>query len=166
MQFYGVLLIFAGILVYNAVYEFAPERMAAHPAGDTLQLLLDFLAVSLLVYFSGGAASWFWPVYLLVTLEAAILLDHRLKVVGFGLFGSACYGVILTGQCLDILPFLNMPFIDPELHHHGLYLVLLWCWVSLLNAILAVTGSYLMTVIRREHDRVQEAEGRLRTFLD
>ena len=166
LQFYGVLLVLVGILVYNAVYEFAPEQMAAHPSGDSLQLLLDLLAVSLLVYFSGGAASWFWPVYLLVTLEAAILLDQRLKVVGFGLIGGAGYGIILTGQFLDIFPFLNMPFIDPELHHHALYLVLLWCWVSLLNAILAVTGSYLMTVIRHEHDRVQEAEGRLRTFLD
>jgi diguanylate cyclase (GGDEF)-like protein/PAS domain S-box-containing protein len=166
LQFYGLLLILAVILSYNALYEFAPERMARLPRGDHLQVLLDFVAVSLLIYFSGGAASWFWPVYLLVTLEAAILLGSRLQVLFFGLFGGACYGIILGGQFVDILPFVNMPFVDAELHHHPLYLLLLWLWVSLLNSILALAGAYLMAVIRREHDRVQDAENRLRTFLD
>ncbi len=166
LQFYGLLLILAVILIYNTLYEFAPEKMASMPWGDHLQVLLDFLSVTMLVYFSGGAASWFWPVYLLVTLEAAILLSSRLQVFLFGLFGGACYGITLTGQFLDVLPFVNMPFVDPELHRHFLYLILLWCWVSLLNSILALAGSYLMTVIRREHDRVQDAESRLRTFLD
>ncbi len=165
-QFYGMLLVLGVILGYNACYEFAPERMAAKPWGDHLQVQLDFLCVTLLVYFSGGAASWFWPVYLLVTFEAAILLGNRLQVFLFGLFGAACYGIVLAGHYLDVLPYGNMPFIDPELHHHLMYLVLLWCWVCLLNCIMALAGAYLMAVIRREHDRVQEAEGRLRTFLD
>jgi len=161
LQFYGLLLVLVIILSYNALYEFVPERMAELPQGDHLQVLLDFVAVSLLIYFSGGAASWFWPVYLLVTLEAAILLGSRLQVLLFGLFGGACYGIILGGQFVDILPFVNMPFVDPELHHHPLYLLLLWLWVSLLNSILALAGAYLMAVIRREHDRVQDAESRL-----
>jgi diguanylate cyclase (GGDEF)-like protein/PAS domain S-box-containing protein len=165
-QFYGMLLVLGAILGYNALYEFAPEKMADKPWGDYLQVQLDFLCVTLLVYFSGGAASWFWPVYLLVTFEAAILLGNRLQVFLFGLFGGACYGIVLVGQYVDVLPFINMPFVDPELHHHILYLFLLWCWVSLLNAILALAGAYLMAVIRREHDRVQDAETRLRTFLD
>ncbi|MHB8709299.1 MAG: PAS domain S-box protein, partial [Desulfuromonadales bacterium] len=165
-QFYGMLLVLAGILGYNALYEFAPERMAAKPWGDHLQVQLDFLCVTLLVYFSGGAASWFWPVYLLVTFEAAILLGSRLQVVLFGLFGGACYGLVLAGQYVNVLPFVNMPFVDPDLHHHLLYLFLLWCWVSLLNTVLALAGAYLMAVIRREHDRMQDAETRLRTFLD
>lgn len=166
VQFYGMLLVLGLILGYNALYEFAPEKMAGKAWGDHLQVQLDFLCVSFLVYFSGGAASWFWPVYLLVTFEAAILLGSRLQVVLFGLFGGACYGIILIGMYAGVLPYVNMPFVDPELHQHLLYLFLLWCWVSLLNAILAMAAAYLMAVIRREHDRVQEAETRLRTFLD
>ncbi|MCM2265084.1 MAG: EAL domain-containing protein [Desulfuromonadales bacterium] len=166
VQFYGMLLVLGCILAYNALYEFAAEQMAGKPWGDHLQIQLDFLCVSLLVYFSGGAASWFWPVYLLVTFEAAILLGSRLQVFLFGLFGGACYGIILAGQYVDVLPFINMPFVDPDLHHHLLYLFLLWCWVSLLNTILALGGAYLMGVVRNEHDRVQDAENRLRTFLD
>jgi diguanylate cyclase (GGDEF)-like protein/PAS domain S-box-containing protein len=166
LQFYGLLLVLVTILGYNTLYEFAPERMAAHPLGDHLQLLLDYLCVALLSYFTGGAASWFWAVTLLVTLEATILLDKRLQVLVSGLLGALCYGLVLGGQYFDLLPFFSMPFIDPELHHHGLYLLLLWCWVLLLNAIVAVAGAYLMAVLRREHGRVRVAETRLRSFLE
>lgn len=35
-QFYGLLLVIFGILGYNALYEFAPQRMAASRWGDQL----------------------------------------------------------------------------------------------------------------------------------
>lgn len=154
------------ILAYNAMYYFRHERMAQMAWGDHLQILLDYLCVTLLVHLSGGAASWFWPVYILVTFEAAILVESRSQVFRHGLFAGCCYGLILAGDYFEVLDYVNMPFIDPELHHHGFFLILMWLWVSLLNAVSAVVSSYLMNVLRSSHAQAQATEARLMDFLE
>ena len=40
---------------------------------NEIQLLFDLLVITSLVHFSGGIHSWFWTMYLLVTLEATFL---------------------------------------------------------------------------------------------
>lgn len=165
-QMSGMLVGLLLILAYNSLYYFNYRRMAELPWGDHLQVLLDYLCVTLLIHLSGGAASWFWPVYILVTFEAAILIESRREVFFLGLFAGCCYGLILAGGHFNLLPYVNMPFIDPELHHHGFFLVLMWLWVSLLNAVSAVVSSYLMNVLRRGHAQVQATEARLKEFLE
>lgn len=165
-QLLGLLVGLLTILTYNAVYYFKHEQLAQTAWGDHLQVLLDYLCVTLLVHLSGGAASWFWPVYILVTFEAAILFESRVQVFVLGLFAGSCYGLVLAGEYFNILPYVNMPFIDSGLHHHGFFLVLMWFWVSLLNAISAVVSSYLMNVLRRGHKQVQAAEAHLKEFLE
>lgn len=154
------------ILTYNSFYFFRPAQMARFPWGDHLQVLLDYLCVTLLIHLSGGAGSWFWPVYILVTFEAAILLESRLQVFSLGLFAGSCYGLLLAAEYFSVISYSNMPFIDVNLHHHGFYLVLMWLWVSLLNSISAVVSSYLMNVLRRGYEQVQTTEARLKEFLD
>jgi len=165
-QLYGLLAVLFFVVAYNLLYTFATELMAWRQGGNYLQVGLDFLSVTALVYLTGGAASWFWPVFLLVTFEAAVLMTSRAKVFTAGMAGGLCFGGILAAQHNDLIPYFDMPFILPELHHHGLYLFLLWLLVCLLNGTLAVAGSYLMEVIRKVHGQVQAAEIRQRTFLD
>ncbi len=165
-QLLGLLLSLLLILTYNAVYYFNADRMASVAWGRHLLVLLDYLCVTLLIHLSGGAVSWFWPVYILVTFEAAILIASRLQVYLLGMFAGFCYAFVLAAQYFSVLPYINMPFIDPELHHHGLFLVLMWFWVSLLNTVSAVVSNYLMNVLRRGHAQVQATEARLKEFLE
>jgi diguanylate cyclase (GGDEF)-like protein/PAS domain S-box-containing protein len=165
-QLAGMLVGLLAILTYNAVYYFNHKRLAQLSWGSYLQVLLDYLCVTLLVHLSGGAASWFWPVYLLVTFEAAVLIESRAQVYLLGMFAGSCYGFVLLGEYLNVLPGVNMPFIDPGLHHHGFFLVLMWFWVCLLNTISAVVSNYLMNVLRRGHEQVQATEARLKEFLE
>ncbi len=158
----GVLTIFA----YNSLYFFKAERMSRFSWGDHLQVLLDYLCVTLLVHLSGGVVSWFWPVYLLVTFEAAILIESRRQVFILGLVAGVFYGFVLAGEHFGFLRNLNMPFIDPELHHQGLFLALMWIWVSLLNATTAIVSGYLMNVLRLGHRRVKKTEEQLKGFLE
>ena len=158
----GVLL----ILTYNAIYYVNHKQLARLRYSGHFQILLDYLCVTLLVHLSGGVASWFWPVYLLVTFEAAILIESRAQVYLLGMFSGGCYFLILAGAYLDIIPYVNMPFIDPGLHHHAFFLALMWFWVSLLNTIAAVVSNYLMNVLRRGHAQVQATEARLKEFLE
>ncbi len=165
-QMVGLLVGLLVILTYNAIYYFNHKRLAQQAWGSHLQVLLDYLCVTLLIHLSGGAASWFWPVYILVTFEAAILIENRSQVYLLGMFAGSCYGFVLVGEYLNVLPYVTMPFIDPGLHSHGFFLLLMWFWVCLLNTISAVVSNYLMTVLRRGHAQVKATEARLKEFLE
>src|SRR5512133_1570325 len=45
-----------------------------------VQIGLDLVCVTVLIHFTGGIVSWFWPVYLLVTLEAVLLFENKRDV--------------------------------------------------------------------------------------
>ena len=165
-QLVGMLVGLLTILAYNTIYFFNHKRLANHAWGSHLQVVLDYMCVTLLIHLSGGAASWFWPVYILVTFEAAILIENRSQVYLLGMFAGSCYGFVLVGEYLNFLPYVTMPFIDPGLHSQGFFLALMWFWVSLLNTISAVVSNYLMTVLRRGHAQVQATEARLKEFLE
>lgn len=154
------------VLTYNAVCHVQPERLAGYQAIEQVQILLDLLLVTVLVHLSGGGASWFWPVYLLVTIEAAVLLERKEEVWVLGGLGGLLYGALLMAEYHGLLPNVAMPFVDPGLHHDGLYLTLFWFWVSLLNATMAIISAFLMGVIRRENRGMQQSEQRLVDFLE
>ncbi len=157
---------FSAIFCYNTLYYFFYESIHQRKCVDHLQLFLDLLFVTILVYTSGSASSWLWALYLLVTLEASILLQNRLEVWAFGIFGGLLYGGLLLFGYLDYLPHVKMPFVDPNLHHETLYLLLNWLWVCLLNTTVAIAGAALMTVIRRERLAVEKSERAKVAFMD
>ncbi|AJE04825.1 diguanylate cyclase [Geobacter pickeringii] len=130
------------------------------------QVILDLVLVTVLIHSSGGAASWFWPVYLIVTIEASFLIERQREVWLVGAFGGLLYGALLVMEHWSLVPNVPMPFVTAELHHDPLYLLLNWLWVALLNAAVAVIGSYFMALVRRESEAVRESEERLASFLD
>ncbi|OHB32483.1 MAG: diguanylate cyclase [Desulfuromonadaceae bacterium GWC2_58_13] len=156
----------ATIVFYNLVFPLFFAHTKFYRLVSLFQIWLDLTFVTVLIYFSGSGSSWFWPVYLLVTLEAAVLVEKKQCVWGLGALGACLYGALLTATYLDVFPHVSMPFVDNSLHHDGLYLFLMWCWVSLLNASAAVIGAYLMAVVRRENLAVRESEEQLISFLD
>ncbi|MDT8440047.1 MAG: EAL domain-containing protein [Desulfuromonadales bacterium] len=165
-QVVGGLVSLCLLVTYTSLCFVRAEAVAQKAGSDHLQVLLDLTVVSLLIHLSGGAGSWLWPLYLMVTLEAAILLEKPWQVWGLGLVGGACYGLVLAGESLGLLVNYPMPFTDLSLHHEGFYLSLKWLWVSLLCAATAVIGTYLMESLRQVHWRVHESESRLKGFLD
>ncbi|CAG0932232.1 putative signaling protein [Rhodocyclaceae bacterium] len=157
----------AAVVCYNLLLQFYLDRLVCcFRFLNLFQIVLDLFLVTVLIHTSGGAASWFWPVYLIVTIEASFLIEERREVWLVGGFGGVLYGAMLVLEHFNVLSNVRMPFVDPELRHDHLYLVLTWLWVSLLNAAMAAIAAFFMTVIRRETDAVREGEERLANFLD
>ncbi|MBV5337911.1 MAG: hypothetical protein J0653_08355, partial [Deltaproteobacteria bacterium] len=69
-----------------------------------LQVLVDLLFVTAAVHWSGGVVSWFWPVYLLISLESAFLFEKKREVWGIGIIGAAMYGLLLAAEQQDFIP--------------------------------------------------------------
>ena len=154
------------IILFNLYCSFVPEKVVHCHSFKYIQVFFDLAVVTLLIHFSGGAASWFWPVYLLVTLEAALLFEKTWEVWLLGAIGGLLYGGLLTSENMDWISNLSMPFVTEGLHHDYLYLVLIWCWVSLLNATISVIGAFLMRVIRGENQAMRESREQLSNFLE
>ncbi|RII27199.1 MAG: GGDEF domain-containing protein [Geobacter sp.] len=155
-----------GVASYNLFLERASHRVERAHFLSLLQVVLDLLFVSILIQFSGGVSSWFWPVYLIVTIEASYLLEKRREVWIIGVVGSLLYGALLAGHYSQLIPYIMMPFVAEGLHHDVLYLILMWFWVVILNATVAFIGTFLMKVIRNDTEALRRSEERLVNFLD
>lgn len=128
------------------------------------QVVLDLMFVTAAIHWSGGVVSWFWPAYLLVTLEAAFLFDKRREVWGIGAIGALLYGLLLVAEDADLIPMIRMPFTE-ENDPSVLFEVLMWLWVAGLNATIAFFGAFLMGTIRDDQRKVQESEEALVGFI-
>ncbi len=154
------------VVLYNLACHTNNRLLAEYRFSRHSQIFLDLLAVTVLIHCSGGATSWFWPVYLIVTLEAAYILDIQHDVWIMGGIGGGLYSFLLMAEHTKILPSVKMPFVDPALNHNVHYLFLMALWVVITNAVTAIIANSLMTVIRRETLLVRESEKRLISFID
>jgi diguanylate cyclase (GGDEF)-like protein/PAS domain S-box-containing protein len=161
-----LLLSVGAVVLYNLVLGRSCSALKRNSALLHLQVGLDLLCVTVLIHFTGGIVSWFWPVYLLVTLESAFLFDDKRDVWLIGTVGSALYGALLLGGGLHILPPVAMPFVNASLYHEVLFQVLQWLWVSGMNATVALIGAFLMDALRSDHARVKEGEEALLGFIN
>jgi len=154
------------VVIYNLICNFNAKILAEYRFSRHLLILLDLLTITVLIHCSGGATSWFWPVYMIVTLEAAYLLDIQRDVWMIGGAGGVIYCFLLLAESLDFVHSVKMPFVDPALHHDSLYLFLMALWVVIMNAVTAVIANALMSVIRRETQLARASEERFLNFID
>ncbi len=155
----------AMVVSYNTLFYFHFEKTQGKAWLDPFQIVLDLIAVTLLIHFSGGGASWFWPVYLVVTIEAAFLLERSRDVWTLGALGGGLYGALLLAESSGLIPYVTMPFVDNALHHDTLHQWLMWIWVSVLNATVAIICAFLMAAMRRQTRAHQDMQERLLDFL-
>jgi len=154
------------VAAYNLVLHAGWLRAQEHRFVDPAQILLDLFFVTVLIHLSGGAASWFWPAYMIVTIEAGFLLPRQREVWAVGAAGGAMYGLMLAGHYLKVLPPVLMPFNREALNDNALYLGLAWSWVAILNTAVAYITAYLMSVIRWDHRALKNREAQLQQFVD
>jgi diguanylate cyclase (GGDEF)-like protein/PAS domain S-box-containing protein len=161
-----LLLSLGAVVLYNLSYQDPSRRLARFRYADHLQVLLDCWLVTVLVHFSGGAASWVWPLYLIVAIEAVYLLPRRSEVALAWGASSWLYGTLLACEHAGVVGSVRMPFVDPTLSADSVYLLLIWFWVIILNAVVSAIGYHLMSVSRGEARQVRESEERLFAFLE
>src|SRR5512139_1317347 len=81
--------------VCNAFFLYSHQWFANIRPLNQIQLLLDLFFVTVVVHFSGGAVSWFWPMYLVVTLESVLVMEKNSDTFAFALGASLAYGGLL-----------------------------------------------------------------------
>lgn len=153
------------VVIYNFLLSSNCPSLSRLPYLIHLQIGLDLFFVTVLIHFTGGVFSWFWPVYLLVTLEAAFLFEDKRDVWLIGTLGAAFYGDILVAESVHLIPAVVMPFVDSSQQDVFLFQMLMWCWVAGMNATVAFIAAFLMDTIRKDKVKVKESEEALLGFI-
>jgi len=101
-----------------------------------------------MVHFSGGAVSWFWTMYMVLTLEAALIMDKKSDTYAIALGGAVAYGGLLTFEFHGIIPPVPMPFENNALQQIFSYVMIKWAWISITNFCVAYVAAFLMDTVR------------------
>lgn len=147
---------FAAVAAYNGWYQYSYGWLSRFRSLNAVQLLFDLAFVTAVVHFSGGAVSWFWTMYLVLTLEAALIMDDRSDTYAIAMGGTLAYGGLLTFEFYGLIPAVSMPFENNALQQTYSYGMLKWAWVSISNFCVAFVAVFMMDTVRRREARLRE----------
>jgi diguanylate cyclase (GGDEF)-like protein len=148
------------VLLYNTYYQMNYRRFANIAVFNVVQLLLDIVVVTVLIYYSGGVYSWFPAMYLLFVLEAALILPTREQVFAIAVGAWAAYTAVLGLVFFEALPHVAMPFVRNDLQAAASYVAVRCLWELTILGGAAAVGTGLMTEIRMREE--QTASGSVR----
>lgn len=146
-----LLSISTGLLAFNLLsHWWWLAHRDAGPRALVLQLLVDQLALTALLYYSGGPANPFVSLYLVPVALAAIGLDIA-PMLGLTVLTAALYTWLMRHH-VDL----------PHMHGSDFQLHVTGMWVNfLLSAgIMVVVLSRFMTIVRDQRRRLSEARER------
>lgn len=155
LQFVFPVLAWCAMATYNAFFLYSYQWFANIRPLNQIQLLLDLLFVTVVIHYSGGAVSWFWPMYLVVTLESILVMEKNSDTLAFALGASLAYGGLLQFEFYGIIPPVSMPFENLSLQQTLPYAVAKWTWVTMTNMSVAAIGVYLMKTIRLREEALK-----------
>jgi diguanylate cyclase (GGDEF)-like protein len=121
-----------------------------------LQLVLDILVVTLLVYFSGGVESWFWVVYLLILFAAALIAQSSARVWVLAGFICAMLMFVQWGAFFGLFPYQHLPFAAGVEWDHAQFVLMRSLWqVSMIlgTALIASNGvNWLLNLVSHSRE--------------
>lgn len=151
----AALLAYLFAVAYNAWYHYSYRWFSKIRVLNQVQLLFDLLFVTVVVHFSGGAVSWFWTMYMVLTLEAALIMEKPSDTYAIALGCTVAYGGLLTFEFYRLIPPVRMPFENNALQQIFSYEMLKWAWVSVTDFCVAFVGVFMMNTVRRREARLR-----------
>jgi diguanylate cyclase (GGDEF)-like protein len=142
------------VALYNTFYQLNYRRLGNITVWNNLQLALDAIVVTVLVYYSGGVSSWFWSMYSLFILEAAFILPRRRDTWGLAVLCMLLLGGIDLLEFVGILPHVTIPFATAEQYRDPVYVSVRYLWQV---AVLAGTAAVATQLVGEQR---AEAAGR------
>jgi signal transduction histidine kinase len=147
----------AAIAGYNALVLVALRRAGDVRLAAWVGLVGDLLAATVALEGTGGAASWLWTLFPLITLQAAFLTEDRRSTVLVAALGLMGYLVAagLAGRGWLALSWHSRVAVAVD-EMHGLE-GLQASWVGIMNLLAAMAGLLALDVLARVNQRLRAA---------
>ncbi len=127
------------------------------------QLILDILALTTALYFTGGAENPFFPFYVIPVILAAALLTRR-TTFGFAAAATILYAGLLIAEALGWLPHHSLSGLqDPVAYRRWTYLAGLVLSLGGTLFVTAEAASTLMDALRARARELAESHERMAT---
>jgi len=143
------------VVLYNAFYALNYRRLGNIAVWNNLQLGLDAVVVTILVYFSGGVNSWFWSMYALFILEAAFILPRSRMTWSHAILSCVLLALVEFTELFGWIPHMEIPFAGPALHLDSVFVQVRYSWQV---AVLLGTA-WVVTLLVGEFRRELAARG-------
>jgi diguanylate cyclase (GGDEF)-like protein len=143
------------VVLYNTFYQLNYKRLGNIALWNNLQLTLDAIVVTVLVYYSGAVNSWFWMMYSLFILEAAFILPTRR---GAWLLTGLCAGLLGAMELLElarVLHHVSIPFAQAGLHVDPVYVAVSYGWQV---AVLAGTAAVSTQLVDEQRADIRDRQ--------
>lgn len=138
------------VVLYNSFYSLNYRRLGNIAVWNHLQLVLDALVVTVLVYFSGGVHSWFWSMYSLFVLEATFILPRSRDAWLISLLCMLLLGSVAWLEFFGILPHSVIPFGPEGLYDDLVFVSVRYLWQVAVLAGTAWIANLLVGEFRRD----------------
>jgi len=149
------------VVVYNTFYQLNYKRFGNIAVWNNLQLTLDAIVVTVLVYYSGGVSSWFWSIYALFILEAAFILPTRRGAWFLAITCMVLLGMIEFLELFQVIPHVVIPFAAADQYLDPVYVFVRYMWQV---AVLAGTAAVATQLVGEQ--RAEEAQRQSLVVLD
>lgn len=116
------------VVLYNTFYARNYRRLGNIAVWNNLQLALDAIVVTVLIYFSGGVNSWFWSMYALFILEATFILPRSRDAWLHAAFSCLLLGAVEWLEFARILPHVTIPFATGQFHLDPIFVSVRYLW--------------------------------------
>ena len=140
------------VVLYNTFYQLNYRRLGNIAVWNNLQLTLDAIVVTVLVYYSGGVNSWFWSMYSLFILEAAFILRKPRDTWFLTVLCAGLLGMMELLELVRILPHITIPFAAPDLHLDAVFVAVRYLWQV---AVLAGTAAVATMLVGEQRSDVE-----------
>lgn len=153
------------VVIYNSYFARHYHELGNIAAWNLIQLLLDAVVVTILVYFSGGIDSWFWSVYSLLILEAAFILYTSRQTWAVAGISAAMLGAVVFAELVGLLPHVVIPFSEGSYWDDPVFVALRYLWQVAVLAGTAFVATLIVGSMRAErtalsvHASVDSATG-------
>jgi diguanylate cyclase (GGDEF)-like protein len=149
------------VVVYNTFYQLNYKKFGNIAVWNNLQLTLDAIVVTVLVYYSGGVSSWFWSMYSLFILEAAFILPTRRGAWFLAVTCMVLLGMIEFLELFQLVPHVVIPFAATDQYLDPVFVVVRYMWQV---AVLAGTAAVATQLVGEQ--RAEEAQRQSLVVLD
>jgi len=141
------------MMFYNVFYQLTYRRLGNIAVLNHAQLMFDAMVVAVLVYYSGGAHSAFWAMYMLFVLEAAFILPKRWQTWAMAAFCLVLNGIVIWGVYAKLLPDISVPFVLGDLHRNFTFVFVTYLWQATVLFGTASVSTMMMSALKvREED--------------
>lgn len=143
-------------IVINLNYHLLYRELSHLPLVNHLQILLDIVLASVIIHYSGGIFSPFWPVFPVIAIESSMLLKRKSGVWAMICAAIIAYGALVVAECSGIVAPAPVPFPGGATGSESSYYLLMWSWVSALTAAMGIIGLMVAGVARRREGALKQ----------